>query len=87
MDLFEQATIVFAQADQSGRASLAGPGADRTFQKPGAEGVELVDPRHVDGDAAHARIGAGRGVNLRLERTRVLGGPRPGRGKIEAIAA
>ena len=87
MDLFEQAAVVVAQADQSGLASLAGPGAHRAFQKPGAEGIEPVDPRHVDGDAAHGRIGAGGGVDLRLERARVLGRPRSGRGKIEAIAA
>jgi len=26
----------------------------------------LVDPRHVDGDAAHRRIGAGRSIDLNL---------------------
>src|ERR1019366_8278355 len=87
MDLFEQTAIVVAQADQSGLASLDGPGAHRAFQKPRAEGVQPVDPRHIDSDSAHLRIGAGHGVDLRLERARVLGRPRPGCGRIEAIAA
>ena len=61
-------------------------GAHQALQQPGAEGVEPLDRRHVDGDALDGRVAAAEAVDLRFQRPRVGRGPDAGAGERQPVA-
>ena len=84
--LVHQRAVVFLEPGHRGVAAARRKAARQPLQQPGAEGVELVDPAHVDVDALDGAAALGRGVDLRLQAAGVLGHPGAGAGEPEPLA-
>src|SRR6266536_167447 len=87
MELLDQAVIAIRQADDLDLAPRRTERADQLLQQPCPEGVDALDPAHVDADRTD-----GQGLTLRLldewlEVMGVLGRPGAGRGEFHPIAA
>ncbi len=84
--LVHQRAIVLGEAGHLGVAAARGEAARQPLEQPGAEGVEPLDPAHVDIDALDGPAPHGLGVDLRLKAVRVLGHPGAGAGELELLA-
>ena len=83
--LVDQRAVVFLEPGHRGIAAARGKAARQPLQQPGAEGIEAVDPGHVDDNALDGVAAPGRGVDLRLQAVGVLGHPGAGAGKTQPL--
>ena len=84
--LVHQRAVVLLQPGDLRVAAARGKAARQPLQQPGAEGIELVDARHVDIDAFDGAAPAGGRVDLAFQPARVAGGPGAGAGELELVA-
>ncbi len=84
--LVDQRAIILLEPGHLGVAAARAEAARQPLQQPGAEGIEPIDPAHVDNDLADGPAPPDLAVDQRLEVVRVLGGPCAGAGKPELLA-
>jgi hypothetical protein len=86
MELLDQPVVMLGQADDLDLAARRPEGAHQPFEHPATEGVEALDPAHVDAHRAHRQGLALRLLDERLELVGVFRRPGAGRGKFHPIA-